>query len=410
MPTLECCYLVTSLPPRQPTCVLAHTLTIRPPPNSGLCQDPGRLTPPSARPFPLFPLHSHWPPQRRTIVYFHSPPRPCWSGGPAESLHYCLVLPCNPLPSRPGLTPFTVLKSTICITQQSGSEREGETGQEGERKQGGEKGDDGRGGREGRKGERKGERTRGIWMGVALSVGKYLSNSFHSVKASPLLPFLQTWCLLIFLLPPFISSFNFYFPQSSNPPRFFPLCVLPPLNFSQTILHSLFPWPASVLSILPSIPPPTRPLLGVHPSSCCRVAQAFQGLLYGCMCEEGGFFPWGRRWKLGLTLSAKGRHLSLSPHLLEGSPVTPPPLPSIHPSHPLSIHLPPLPCAAPPCWITQECAPSLPTPSLLSSLSFSLRPVTNSSLGPPSFPSHLPSHSACFRLASTHLSPLSLHL
>lgn len=74
-------------------------------------------------------------------------------------------------------------------------------------------------------------------MGVALSVGKYLSNSFHSVKASLLLSFLQTWCLLIFLLPPFISSFNFYFPQSSNPPCFFPLCAVPPSKFSQTILH-----------------------------------------------------------------------------------------------------------------------------------------------------------------------------
>lgn len=48
-------------------------------------------------------------------------------------------------------------------------------------------------------------------MGVALSVGKYLSNSFHSVKASLLLSFLQTLCLLIFFLPPFISSFNFSF-------------------------------------------------------------------------------------------------------------------------------------------------------------------------------------------------------
>ncbi len=137
-------------------------------------------------------------------------------------------------------------------------------------------------------------------MGVVLSVGKYLSNSFHSVKASLLLSFLQTSCLLIFLLPPFISSFNLNFPQSSNPPCFFPLCVFPPLKFSQTILYrcSLDPllcfpcFPPSRLH--PSLRPPP-PLLGVHPSSCCSVARAFQGLLYGCMCEEGGFFPWGRR-------------------------------------------------------------------------------------------------------------------
>lgn len=99
--------------------------------------------PPPCTPISLFSLPSRWPPQRQTIVYFHSPSRPCWSGGPGESLHYCLVLPCAPLPSRPSLTPFTALKSTICITQQSGSKREGETGQEEERKQGGKKGDDG---------------------------------------------------------------------------------------------------------------------------------------------------------------------------------------------------------------------------------------------------------------------------
>lgn len=98
------------------------------------------------------------------------------------------------------------------------------------------------------------------------------------------------------------------------------------------------------------------------------------------MCEEGGFFPWGRRWKLGLTLSVKGRHLSLSPHhLLEGSPVTPPP---VHPSHPLSIHSPSSHCIllhiGPLCWITRNPQPL--------SLSFSLHPITNS----PPLPLHFP--------------------
>lgn len=50
-------------------------------------------------------------------------------------------------------------------------------------------------------------------MGAALSVLKYLSNSFHSVKVSPLLLFLQTCCLLIFfycllLYLPLISTFQ----------------------------------------------------------------------------------------------------------------------------------------------------------------------------------------------------------
>lgn len=96
-------------------------------------------------------------------------------------------------------------------------------------------------------------------MGVALSVVKYLSNSFHSVKVSLLLFFLQTWSLLIFfycllLYLPLISTFQNLLILHA----FFPLYVFPPLNFSQTILYhcSLDPllcFPLSV-SILP--PPP----------------------------------------------------------------------------------------------------------------------------------------------------------
>lgn len=132
MPRLECCYLVTSVP-FQPASEHTHPQihTFQPPPNRGLHQDPGRLTPPRppkpspAYPFPLFSLPSHWPPQRRTIVYFHSPPRPCWSkGGGGQIVTLLSGLLLYPLPSRPGLTPFTVLKGTICITQQSGRERE----------------------------------------------------------------------------------------------------------------------------------------------------------------------------------------------------------------------------------------------------------------------------------------------
>lgn len=45
------------------------------------------------------------------------------------------------------------------------------------------------------------------WVLHALSVGKYLSNSFHSMEASPLHAFLQTLSILIFT---FISV---YFPS-----------------------------------------------------------------------------------------------------------------------------------------------------------------------------------------------------
>lgn len=79
---------------------------------------------PPVHPILLCSIHSHWPPQRRTIVYFHSPSRPCWSGGPGRIVTLLSGPPLHPLPSQPGLTPFTDLKSTICMTQQSGSKGE----------------------------------------------------------------------------------------------------------------------------------------------------------------------------------------------------------------------------------------------------------------------------------------------
>lgn len=200
------------LAPQQPTCVHTHPqrhIFHPPAPNSSLHQDPGRLTPPpTTTTTPHSPLRSPLPlspsATDHCLLSLSSTALLVWGAGRIVTLLSGPPLQ-PPLPCQPGLTPFTVLKSTICITQQSGTEREGELGQEGERKQGGEKGADGRGGRAGR--ARKGDRGRGIWMGVALSVVKYLSNTFHSVKVSLLLFFLQTWCLLIFLLPPFISSF-----------------------------------------------------------------------------------------------------------------------------------------------------------------------------------------------------------
>ncbi len=87
--------------------------------------------------------------------------------------------------------------------------------------------------------------------------------------------------------------------------------------------------------------------------------------------------------------------------LAGGEPCHPSSFP-LHPSIPPSVH----PLAVPPSrWSAVLNHPGMrshssPPPFLLSSLSLSLRPVTNSTLAPPSFPSH----SASFRLASTHLS------
>lgn len=177
------------------------------------------------------------------------------------------------------------------------------------------------------------------------------------MKATLLLSFLQTLCLLIFYCPllylPSVFTFHnlLILHTFSHSAYFLSLSFLRLRCYIAVPLtrFSAFLPPVSILAS-------TR-LLRVHPSSCSSVTRAFQGLLYDCMCEEGGFFPWGRRWKLGLTLSAEGRHLSLSAHLLEGSPITPPPFPCTHPSHPLSIHSPSLPHADLLCWITQECTP-----------------------------------------------------
>lgn len=165
MPTVECRYLVTSLPPSSQH-VSAHACTdtyFSPPPSSSLHQDPGRLTPPRTHDSPL---HSPFPSSLSTptdplsdgplftFTLLHGPAGPGGRPNRYIIVWSSLATPAPPrgplLPCQPGLTPFTVLKSTICITQQSGSGREGEMGQGGQRKQGGEKGDDGRGGREGR--------------------------------------------------------------------------------------------------------------------------------------------------------------------------------------------------------------------------------------------------------------------
>lgn len=103
MPTVQCGYLVTSLPlSSQPVCTHSHRHVLQPHPNNSLQKDPGRLTPPPpsapVRPILLFSIHSHWPPQRRTIVYFHSPSRPCWSGGPGRIVTLLSGPPLHPPP------------------------------------------------------------------------------------------------------------------------------------------------------------------------------------------------------------------------------------------------------------------------------------------------------------------------
>lgn len=147
--------------------------------------------------------------------------------------------------------------------------------------------------------QREREREASEWVLRCLS--ESIRQIVFSVKASPLLSFHQTWSLLIL----------FY-------------CLLlyhPSISTIQNllILHAFFPHSAYFLAesflrlshiavpltrfsaFLPpvSIHPSTPPLLGVHPSSCFSVARAFQGLLYGCMCEEGGFFPMGPQVKTG---------------------------------------------------------------------------------------------------------------
>lgn len=306
--------------------------------------------------------------------------------------------PLCPLPFRPGLTPFTVLKSTICITQQSGSERQGDMGQEEERKIGEEKGDDGVGGTAG-----KGDRTRGICLGVELSVGKYLSNSFHIVKASLLLPSLQTLCLLIFLPPCFTDSFNFYFPMFCNPLRGFPTLWISPLQVFSDNPKSLFPWPASLIA--PPFPLST-PLFWVHPSSCCGVARAFQGHVWGRR-----IFPMGPQVKTRTRSVRRGTPSVPVAALARGDPCHPSSFQSINPT-PQFMRSPSLLCFGEPCWITRNVSHS---PSQRNPSTFLLaHSPCISSLIYPWLPFHFPPTSSptlpLFCFTSTHITCFSLHL
>lgn len=136
MPTVQCGYLVTSLPlSSQPVCTHSHRHVLQPHPHNSLQKDPGRLTPPHPPP-PICPC-TPYSPLLHPLPLTPSAADHCllslsftallvWGAGPNR---YIIVWSCvaSPLPCQPGLTPFTDLKSTICMTQQSGSvgERDG---------------------------------------------------------------------------------------------------------------------------------------------------------------------------------------------------------------------------------------------------------------------------------------------
>lgn len=336
--------------------------------------------PPSApvHPILLFSIHSHWPPQRRAIVYFHSPSRPCWSGGAGPN-RYIIVWSSLASPSPANLAwPHSQTSKAPSVWPNSQGVRERGTVQEGEWKQGGEKEDDGWERRDGNWRERR----RGILKIAAPAVLKYPSNSFHHMKLFCYFSFFRHGAYWFFhpllLYIPLISTFqNLLIPLA--------LCVL---NFSPD--YPLVLDPLLCLSILPSI------TLLLHSSSCYSVAQAFQGLLSAHICEEGGFSHGaaGENWDSLCSLRD-----AICPCCLRGvlSPLLFPP--SVHPTlcpstprrslvlnHPGMCSLFPstLPLLVPPC------------------------PITNSSLALPSFPSHRSTHSACFPTHPTHLSPISL--
>lgn len=296
-------------------------------------------------------------------------------GGRAESLHYCLVLPCFPLPCQPGLTPFTDLKSTICMTQQSGSKGERDSARRGMKTRRGERGWRLR--TEGRELEREKERH---LKGCSTGSPKVSIKQFSPHETFLLFSFFRHgsyWFFhpLLLYIPLISSSQNLLIPHA--------LCVL---NFSPDYPLALDP--LLCLSILPSI------TLLLHSSSCYIVAQAFQGLLSAHICEEGGFSHGaaGENWDSLCSLRD-----AICPCCLRGvlSPLLFPP--SIHPTlcpstprrslvlnHPGMCSLSPLPSSFSPC------------------------PITNSFLALPSFSSHRPTHSACFPTHPTHLSPISL--
>lgn len=255
MPTVQCGYLVTSLPlSSQPVCTHSHRHVLQPHPNNSLQKDPGRLTPP-----PICPCTPHSP-LLHPLPLTPSAADHCllslsftallvWGAGPNR---YIIVWSSLASPSPANLAwPHSQTSKAPSVWPNSQGVRERGTAQEGEWKQGGEKGDDGW------------ERRKGNWRenerhlkGCSTDSPKVSIKKFSPYETFLLLFFLQTWCLLIFFsLPPFIFSFNFSIPKSSNPTCF--MCIK---LFSDYPVF-LIPWPASLL-LHPSLHhPPTFVIL-----------------------------------------------------------------------------------------------------------------------------------------------------
>lgn len=358
-----------------PTGPHAHThkhTRFCPPFNSGLRQDHGRLNPRLQSPFPCpLPLT---PSAKDHCLLSLSSTVLLVRWGPSESLHYCLVLHCGPLPYRPGLTPFTALKSTICITQQSGSERQERRGKKIWQ-------------RERRCWPRREERKRQREQEASACVLSCLSESicqtvFTVWRLPYCFPFFKHCAYWFFLQP----SFNFYFPLSSNPLRFFPLYVFPRFKFSQTALNhcSLDPLLSSIYPLLHPPPPPSPPCTSFILLWCCM---SIAGSLVWLHVWGRRIFPMGPQVKTGTHSVRQGTPSVPVAALARGEARHPSscPLFSIHPTLcpstccPLSSH-----------WSTvlnhQECTPhpsATPITFLLSSYPFPLRPVTNLSLESP---------------------------
>lgn len=129
----------------------------------------GDQTPPSS---PLSsPLPSHWPLQRMTIVYFHSPPRLCWSNGGGQPNCYIIVWSSLAPPATVDPTwPHSQYSKAPSVSPNSqgvsGRVREARRGKKTRRG----KGDDSLGGRKGKgKRERGREREASAWLLSCLS-------------------------------------------------------------------------------------------------------------------------------------------------------------------------------------------------------------------------------------------------
>lgn len=183
----------------------------------------------------------------------------------------------------------------------------------------------------------------------------------------------------------------------------FPLYEFPPFKFSQTILNHCS------LDLLLWSPPPfplSTPLFWVHPSSCCGVARAFQGHVWGRR-----IFPMGPQVKTRTRSVRRGTPSVPVAALARGDPCHPSSFQSINPT-PQFMRSPSLLCFGEPCWITRNVSHS---PSQRNPSTFLLaHSPCISSLIYPWLPFHFPPTSSptlpLFCFTSTHITCFSLHL